>query len=77
MVKEIKELEIRNIITIEDKQILRMALDEINGWSFNPIAVVKSNSTTAFCTLSKLVGIFRIPWFVSIYNILSNLFIFI
>lgn len=40
MVKEIKGLEIRNIITIEDKQILRMALDGINGWSFNPIAVV-------------------------------------
>lgn len=40
MVKEIKELEIRNIITIEDKQILIAALDGINGWKFNPIAVV-------------------------------------
>jgi len=40
MIKEIKELEIRNIITIEDKQILREALEGINGWNFNPIAVV-------------------------------------
>ena len=40
MIKEIKELEIRNIITIEDKQILRVALDGIYGWNFNPIAVV-------------------------------------
>lgn len=40
MVKEIEELEIRNKITIEDKQILRVALDGINGWSFSPIAVV-------------------------------------
>ena len=40
MIEEIKELEIRNIITIEDKQILKVALDGINGWNFNPIAVV-------------------------------------
>ncbi|OOM10430.1 hypothetical protein [Clostridium saccharobutylicum] len=40
MKKEINELEVRNIITIEDKQILREALDGINGWNFNPIVVV-------------------------------------
>lgn len=34
------ELEIRNIVTIEDKQMLRVALDGINGWDFKPIAVV-------------------------------------
>ncbi|WP_297421992.1 hypothetical protein [Clostridium sp.] len=40
MIKEIEELEIRNTITVEDKQILRIALDGIKGWKFNPIAVV-------------------------------------
>lgn len=40
MAKEIKDLEIRNIITIEDKQILKVALDGIKGWNFNPIAVI-------------------------------------
>ena len=40
MVKENEELEIRNIITSKDKQILSMALDGIHGWNFNPIAVV-------------------------------------
>lgn len=35
----VKELEIRNIITIEDKKILWEALEWINGWVFNPIAV--------------------------------------
>ncbi len=34
------ELEIRNIVTIEDKQMLRVALNGINGWDFKPIAVV-------------------------------------
>ena len=40
MIKEIKELEIRNIITTKDKEILSRALDGIKGWNFNPIAVV-------------------------------------
>ena len=40
MIKENGELEIRNIVTIKDKQILSIALDGINGWSFKPIAVV-------------------------------------
>ena len=40
MVKENEELEIRNIVTPKDKQILNTALDGINGWNFNPIAVV-------------------------------------
>jgi len=40
MVKEIRELEIRNIVTIEDKEMLRIALDGIKGWKFNPVAVV-------------------------------------
>jgi hypothetical protein len=35
----VKELEIRNIITIEDKKILWEALEWVNGWVFNPIAV--------------------------------------
>ena len=40
MVKAINELEIRNIISNEDKKILTKALDGIKGWKFNPIAVV-------------------------------------
>jgi hypothetical protein len=38
-----KKLELRNIITVEDKQILYEALDGINGWNFNPIAVVTND----------------------------------
>jgi len=40
MVKEIRELEIRNIVTIEDKEMLKIALDGIKGWNFNPVAIV-------------------------------------
>lgn len=40
MVKENKELEFKSEVTIEDKQMLRKALDGINGWDFNPIAVI-------------------------------------
>lgn len=40
MMKENEELEIRNIITAKDKNILNKAVDGIKGWNFNPIAVV-------------------------------------
>jgi len=40
MVKENKELEFKSEVTIEDKQMLIRALDGINGWDFNPIAVI-------------------------------------
>lgn len=40
MVKENKELEFKSEVTIEDKQMLIRALDGINGWYFNPIAVI-------------------------------------
>lgn len=40
MVKEGNVLKIKNTITNEDKQMLRRALDGINGWNFNPVAVV-------------------------------------
>lgn len=40
MEKENDKLEIKDSVSIEDKQILRKALDGINGWNFNPIAVV-------------------------------------
>lgn len=39
-IKENENLEIRNKVTLDDKKILRRALDGINGWNFNPIAVV-------------------------------------
>lgn len=40
MMKENEELEIRNIVTAKDKNILSKAVDGIKGWNFNPIAVV-------------------------------------
>lgn len=40
MLKENEELEIRNIVTAKDKNILNKAVDGIKGWNFNPIAVV-------------------------------------
>jgi len=40
MMKENEELEIRNIVTARDKNILNKAVDGIKGWNFNPIAVV-------------------------------------
>ena len=40
MIKEIKKLEIRTTVTPKDKEVLSMAVDEIKGWNFNPIAVV-------------------------------------
>ena len=33
-------MEIRKDITVEDKEILNRAVDGINGWDFNPIAVI-------------------------------------
>ena len=40
MDKEITPLEIKNEVTLEDKEILITALDGIYGWKFNPIAVI-------------------------------------
>lgn len=40
MEKENRELEIRNEVTMKDKQILSTAVDGIDGWNFNPIAVI-------------------------------------
>ena len=37
-------LEIKSEITNEYKEILNTALDGINGWDFNPIAVVTNDS---------------------------------
>lgn len=44
MVKQNELLEMRITITSEDKQILNTALDGINGWYFNPIAVVDNGA---------------------------------
>lgn len=43
MIKGYKELEIRKHVTTKDNQILRTALDGINGWDFNPIAVITND----------------------------------
>ena len=40
MINENNQMEIRKDITIEDKEILSKAVDGINGWDFNPIAVI-------------------------------------
>ncbi|WP_294392897.1 hypothetical protein [uncultured Clostridium sp.] len=40
MEKEITLLEIKNEVTLEDKEILNTALDGIYGWNFNPVAVI-------------------------------------
>jgi len=58
MIEEIKELEIRNIITIEDKQILRVALNGINGWNFNPIAVV-TNEISDYYFICKVKTVIK------------------
>ena len=58
MIEEIKELEIRNIITIEDKQILKVALDGINGWNFNPIAVV-TNEISDYYFICKVKTVIK------------------
>ena len=42
MVKEIGEFKIITTVTVEDKQILRIALDGISGLNFYPIAVIKN-----------------------------------
>jgi hypothetical protein len=56
MVKEIEGLEARDIVTIEDKEILRMALDGIIGWNFNPIAVaIKGDEDYYFICKVKTV----------------------
>lgn len=43
MDKENEKLEIRNIITMEDKKILTKALNGIKGWNFNPVAVITND----------------------------------
>jgi hypothetical protein len=58
MVKENEELEIRNIITSKDKQILSMALDGIHGWNFNPIAVV-TNGTECYYFICKVKTVIK------------------
>ncbi|SUQ47220.1 hypothetical protein CNEONATNEC26_01418 [Clostridium neonatale] len=40
MINENNQMEIRKDITREDEQMLRKALEGINGWYFNPIAVI-------------------------------------
>lgn len=40
MINENNQMEIRKDITVEDKEILNRAVDGINGWDFNPIAVI-------------------------------------
>ncbi|VCT83827.1 hypothetical protein [Clostridium neonatale] len=40
MINENNQMEIRKDITREDEQMLRKALEGINGWYFNPIALI-------------------------------------
>ncbi|EKQ53079.1 MULTISPECIES: hypothetical protein [unclassified Clostridium] len=61
MEKVNEELGIRNTVTIEDKQILRKALDGINGWSFNPVAVVNDGREEYYfiCKVKTMVENFH------------------
>lgn len=40
MDKKITPLEIKNEVTVQDKEILNTALEGINGWKFNPIVLI-------------------------------------
>jgi hypothetical protein len=40
MINGNKGMEIRSQITVQEKEILSIALDGIYGWKFNPIAVI-------------------------------------
>lgn len=53
MIKQNEQLEMRITITADDKQILNVALDGINGWYFNPIAVI-DNGTEGYYFICKV-----------------------
>lgn len=57
MIKENRELEIKSEVTIEDKQLLRRALDGINGWDFKPIAVITNGIEDYYfiCKVSTII----------------------
>jgi len=57
MIKESGELRIRTTVTVEDKQILRIALDGINGLTFYPIAVIKKGDEDYYfiCKLKTII----------------------
>jgi len=56
MEKENDKLEIKDSVSIEDKQILRKALDGINGWNFNPVAVV-TNGVEEYYFICKVKSV--------------------
>ena len=53
MIKENEDLEIMHKVTSKEKELLRIALDGINGWNFNPIAVV-TNGTEGYYFICKV-----------------------
>jgi hypothetical protein len=61
MIKEIKKLEIRNIVTPKDKEVLSKALDGITGWNFNPIAVVTNGIEDYYfiCKVKTIIENFK------------------
>ncbi|WP_035282172.1 MULTISPECIES: hypothetical protein [unclassified Clostridium] len=58
MAKESYDLKIRESVTSEDKQILKRALDGINGWNFNPIAVV-TNGEEDYYFICKVKSVIK------------------
>ncbi|WP_297424051.1 hypothetical protein [Clostridium sp.] len=58
MAKENYELKIKESVTSEDKQILSKALDGINGWNFNPIAVV-TNGAEDYYFICKVKSVIK------------------
>lgn len=57
----LNELNLSKSITIEEKQMLWEAVDGINGWNFNPIAVVTNNMKDYYfiCKVKTVIKKFR------------------
>jgi hypothetical protein len=57
MSKESDSLKIKETVTSEDKQILKRALDGINGWNFSPIVVVTDGAEDYYfiCSVKSLI----------------------
>jgi hypothetical protein len=56
--EENEELEIRKIVTAEEKEILNRALNGIYGWRFTPITVVNKGIEDYYfiCKVKVMIG---------------------
>lgn len=58
MTKENDELKIKSNLTREDKQMLRSAVEWINGWYFNPIALI-TNGMEDYYFICKVKAVIK------------------